>query len=268
MKMHVYEVVAHNYAHASENKVHDDAVAARYGFRGGLVPGAADFAYLTRAVYGAWGDDWLHGGSMEAKFIKPIYHGELARAQAHETDTAGHLELALVDPRGETCAVGQAHLDAQAVPPDSADYPHHEFARGEDPAPPTVEDFGAGRRLAAYDYVHDADASVNESRELFVEPLVAADGGHRWHPGLAPHLGNQVVRSNVRLGAWIHTASRVWFHGAPDDGDEVSVRGHVAQTYEKRGHVMTDCDLAVFANGDRPLLHMHHIAIIRLAGDR
>jgi len=34
-----YRVEAFNTAKASENKIHDDAVARRFGFGGGLVPG-------------------------------------------------------------------------------------------------------------------------------------------------------------------------------------------------------------------------------------
>ena len=34
-----YRVVAFNTAHDSENKIHDDATARRFGFGGGLVPG-------------------------------------------------------------------------------------------------------------------------------------------------------------------------------------------------------------------------------------
>jgi len=34
-----YEVSAFNTAVASENKIHDDSIARRFGFRGGLVPG-------------------------------------------------------------------------------------------------------------------------------------------------------------------------------------------------------------------------------------
>jgi len=33
------EVSAYNTAAASDNKIHDDSVARRFGFRGGLVPG-------------------------------------------------------------------------------------------------------------------------------------------------------------------------------------------------------------------------------------
>lgn len=267
MATHVYEVVAHNYALESDNKVHDDAVAARYGFRGGLVPGAADFAYLAHAVHGLWGDDWLHEGAMDAKFIKPIYHGELARAEARATDENDRLELALVDIRGETCAVGQARRACDESPPCIEDFPSHALERPDALPPPTADDFPRGHRLGDYTFVHDSAASLEEIRALFVEPIVNASGDHPWHPGLCPHLGNQILRNNVRLGPWVHTASSVCLFGAPEDGDRVCVRGTVADTYEKRGHIMTDCDVALFANEERALVMMRHTAIIRLAGD-
>ena len=42
-----YRVRAFNTAVASENKIHDDTVARRYGFSGGLVPGVEVYAYMT-----------------------------------------------------------------------------------------------------------------------------------------------------------------------------------------------------------------------------
>ena len=44
-----YSVNAYNLAKNSENKIHDDSVARRFGFQGGLVPGVDVFAYMTRA---------------------------------------------------------------------------------------------------------------------------------------------------------------------------------------------------------------------------
>ena len=44
-----YEVRAFNTATASENKIHDDAVARRFGFHGALVPGVEVYAYMARA---------------------------------------------------------------------------------------------------------------------------------------------------------------------------------------------------------------------------
>ena len=41
-----YRVSAYNTSKLSENKIHDDAVARKFGFSGGLVPGVDVFAYM------------------------------------------------------------------------------------------------------------------------------------------------------------------------------------------------------------------------------
>src|SRR5688572_16197226 len=48
-------ISAFNTATSSENKIHDDAVASRFGFTGGLVPGVDVFAYLAHMPMAAWG---------------------------------------------------------------------------------------------------------------------------------------------------------------------------------------------------------------------
>ena len=59
-----YELRAHNTATDSENKIHDDEVARRFGFSGGLVPGVDVYAYLTHLPAETWGSDWLERGTM------------------------------------------------------------------------------------------------------------------------------------------------------------------------------------------------------------
>src|SRR5204862_7039371 len=72
-----YEVRAHNTATQSDNKIHDDEVARRFGFTGGLVPGVDVYAYLTHPPAEAWGLDWLEQGTMRGRFLSPVYEGEL-----------------------------------------------------------------------------------------------------------------------------------------------------------------------------------------------
>jgi hypothetical protein len=50
-----YQVEAFNTAAQSENKIHDDAVARRFGFKGGLVPGVEVYAYMTHVPVARWG---------------------------------------------------------------------------------------------------------------------------------------------------------------------------------------------------------------------
>ena len=71
-----YRVQATNSARDSENKIHDDSLAARYGFRGGLVPGVTVYGYMTVPVVQAWERAWLERGQMTVKFLQPFYEGE------------------------------------------------------------------------------------------------------------------------------------------------------------------------------------------------
>ena len=54
-----YRVQAYNTAHSSENKIHDDAVARRFGFTGGLVPGVDVYAYMMHLPVARWGRAFL-----------------------------------------------------------------------------------------------------------------------------------------------------------------------------------------------------------------
>jgi len=72
-----YEVRAHNTATQSDNKIHDDEVARRFGFTGGLVPGVDVYAYLTHLPAEAWGLEWLERGTMRGRFLSPVYEGEI-----------------------------------------------------------------------------------------------------------------------------------------------------------------------------------------------
>src|SRR5262249_22652530 len=62
-----YRVEAFNASKESENKIHDDAVARRFGFKGGLVPGVDVYAYMTHLPVTRWGRGWLERRSEERR---------------------------------------------------------------------------------------------------------------------------------------------------------------------------------------------------------
>ena len=80
-----YRVSARNTSLHSENKIHDDTVARRLGFRGGLVPGVTVYAYMTRPILAAFGREWLERGRAGVRFTKPIYEGEEVTLRASVT---------------------------------------------------------------------------------------------------------------------------------------------------------------------------------------
>src|SRR5437868_6933826 len=106
-RLETYRVQAYNTAKQSENKMHDDTVAKRFGFSGGLVPGVDVMAYMIHMPVAKWGRDFLERGLIDARFVKPVYDGETAEVTAEEADGVLSIE---VKSRGQLCATGTASL--------------------------------------------------------------------------------------------------------------------------------------------------------------
>src|ERR1700712_1543753 len=118
-RIETYSVSAYNTANQSENKMHDDTVAKRFGFSGGLVPGVDVMAYMMHLPVKKWGRAFLERGLIEARFVKPVYDGENAVVSGEEKD--GVLTIA-VESRGQLCATGRASLPAPAPSVSIADF--------------------------------------------------------------------------------------------------------------------------------------------------
>jgi hypothetical protein len=95
--------VARNRASASENRIHADDGARRYGFQGGLVPGVTVYGYASHALLEALGPAWLAGGLTRIRFLAPCYDGDTLVVSVQARD----LEV-IVGER--TCVVGCASL--------------------------------------------------------------------------------------------------------------------------------------------------------------
>jgi acyl dehydratase len=66
---------AHNDAATNANKIHNDTVAAQYGFRGGLVPGVTFYTYMIYPMVQSFGEAWLTQGTANVRFAQPFYEG-------------------------------------------------------------------------------------------------------------------------------------------------------------------------------------------------
>ena len=257
MALQPYRVLAYNTAQDSENKIHDDAVARRFGFGGGLVPGVDVYAYMTHLAVERLGREWLERGEATCRFLKPVYDGEEAAASAVET--AAGLDLK-VESRGEVCAVGSAALPGEPAPPPTGftDAPPPAAAR-----PPVGEaELRPGRVLAINplaltpEYLRQYLADVREAA-----PLYEAEG--LLHPGTTLRTGNWVLSHNFVMGPWIHTGSRVRHLGLGRLGDEITAKARIAANYEKNGHRFVDLDVLVLRNREQPIARIAHTAIWR-----
>src|SRR5262249_30560820 len=116
----VYSVRAYNTAHDSENKIHDDTVARRFGFTGALVPGVDVYAYMMHLPVARWGRAFLERGISECKFMSPVYDGSTVELSGSE---AGGVMTIDVSSHVKNCAWGTATLPLRANIPVLEDYP-------------------------------------------------------------------------------------------------------------------------------------------------
>lgn len=260
-----YPVIGYNYAADHENKIHSDEVAAQFGFKGGLVPGVAVYAYLTHPVIEALGTQWLQHGAMTAKFLKPIYHGEEVFVRATVTALEPlTLDLKLSDAAGELRAVGTASLPP--INPDemyTAKYPQRPLPAQRPVA--TLANMPVGMGLGSLAWRTGwAEGEENFLFNMRATLLIFYRAEPVCHPAFYLAQANELLRANVQLGPWIHTGSEVQHYSRPRDGEHVSLRGHVAAAFEKRGHEMVTLELGLFAEEPRPIARIRHTAIVRL----
>jgi acyl dehydratase len=252
-----YEVEAQNLSGSSENKIHADDVARRFGFSGALVPGVEVYAYACHIPVAVWGREWLARGAIECRFAKPVYDGRLARVNAQADGDSLALRL---ESDGVHCANATARLAEGAVPP------LHRYPLLPLPSerPPADEvSLAPGKMLGAPTReMTDEDAQWYLGGVRESDPLYRNEG--IVHPGRILRLCNNALMDNVVLGPWIHVGSKVQHCSIARIGEALSVRARVAANYEKKDHRFVDLDALVLANGERPVAHVLHTAIYRL----
>ena len=259
MSLQPYRVSAYNAAKASENKIHDDATAKRFGFRGGLVGGVHVYAYMTHLPVQRWGRAWLERGTGEARFAKPVYEGDIAEISA-EQDAEG-LALKVIS-EGVLCATGRAALPAQAKAPSLAEFqaampPANDARPAADEASlPVGRWLGMHPQTITSDYQAEALEEIRETDPLYVRERLV-------HPGTILRCCNWALSHNVVLPAWMHMGSTVQNLGVAHVGDTLGVRARVTKNYEHKGHKWVEIDALVLANATTPLARVVHIAIYR-----
>ncbi len=254
-RLETYRVSAYNTSKDSENKIHDDTVARKYGFSGGLVPGVDVIAYMMHQPIAKWGRAFLERGLIDARLLKPVYDGEIAEVRATEQDGTLAIE---VESRGELCATGSASLPASAPSFALADF--GDVAPIAERRPVNASSYEVGKWLGTVPREwagNVAKGYLADIREK--DPIFAREG--LGHPGLLQRMMNKVLVDNAILGPWIHVGSKMQLLSAAKIGDELTARAKVIGNYEKKGHRFVELDALVLANGKTPLAHCWHIAI-------
>lgn len=255
--MKPHRLRARNLAPDSENKIHDDEVARKFGFEGALVPGVEVFAYATHPFAEAWGEDFLRRGFIDVQFRRPVYQGDDVDVVVEAADDDSYA-VSVVGPDGVVRALGRAGL-ATAAPAMDRD----RVAAGELPSAPPAADatsLAVGTRLGT---VHEpVTVTGHEDYRAGVSDALGIYE-HAVQPGVLLRAVNAVLHRSVRLGPWIHTASSCHFLEPAPVPTTLVASGVVTDRYDKNGRSWVRYDALVLAD-DRPVMWVDHLAIYDL----
>jgi acyl dehydratase len=103
---------------AGSNPIHyDSEFAKKAGLPAPIATGVMSSAFLSEMLTKAFGVEWIRGGAMDVKFIRPIYAGDTVTARGRitsktETSTGRRIALDIwcETQRGEAVTVGTASV--------------------------------------------------------------------------------------------------------------------------------------------------------------
>ena len=252
-----YQVVATNYAEASENKMHSDDVARRYGFQGALVPGVAVYGYLTHPLVEELGERWLQHSTSHVRFHKPAYQGDVLTVTLE--GTAPTLVATCVNASGVVLAT--LETDTGALP-DAADQAPLARAPKAAGRPDIVWDnVTEGEPFAPWHWQITEDGNAAYAEQIDDQLAVYRTAAHpHWLLGIA----NSALTREFVMPAWIHVGSEIRFRELLRVGDTVEVRTLPLEKWERKGHQFLKLYLAYHRDGTLTT-EIFHTVIFRVA---
>jgi acyl dehydratase len=247
--METYRAIAVNTASEAENKIHDDSVATRYGFRAGLVPGVNVYGVLTAPAVMHFGPVWLSRGWMKIRFRQPFFEGEEIRVEPALTDQ-GTLRL----------DAERAVAEAGMRPPGAAPEPFSPH-----PLPAERPLISAGLLRPGFPLGHFQTGLAAAQQRLLAAlkdplPFYAESA----HPAVLLSFANEILVRNFVMPAWIHTESEVFHYEIVPIHNPVTVRGRIVDVYNRKGHEMLKAEVFVVNAEGRVVQCALHSAIWKL----
>lgn len=247
---------ARNFSADAENRIHSDDVAARFGFEGALVAGAAVFGHMAYPLVQALGTAWMDSYRADVRLIKPAYHGDL---------------LSIRHTPGETHTVrcyarGGVLLAELRTAPDASTAALGQMPAG-DPKPARREPINWGNVFVGEpfpvwtwrpDAIHNAElaAQVEDDLPCFAEGVV--------HPNAILGAANQAFMHRYQLPAWMHVGSSIRFRRLLRVGDEIEVRAVPTRKWRRKGHEFVDLYI-VFRVAGELATEIIHTSIFKIA---
>ncbi len=258
--MSLHQPIAINHSHASENRIHSDAVARTYGFTGALVPGVAVFGHMTYPLTHELGLDWLGHSRVELRLLKPAYHGDRLSVPLTKTGDQRYL-VECYNPAQQLLAQITVELPPTLPPVD----PRAQIPGASKPAARVEINWDAidiDVAFASAEWTPSVAENQRYTDELSDDSPAYREGVV--HPHLIQHWCNQMLVRRFVLPAWIHVGTQMTFRRVLEVGDTIEVRAIPLEKWERKGHEFIKLYLA-FRVGDDVAVEALHTAIYKVA---
>lgn len=261
------QILALNDAEASENRIHSDDVAQRYGFSGALVSGVNVFGYLTQPLVRHYGAAFLERGMMDVLFLKPAYQDNLLSIRtenlSQESTLRSHVTSAynedetLLAKLESWLPVELPEISPRAAMSPGADITSRpevswDTIQLEQPAPALRWQPSAAENKSHVDVQRDRSLLYQGDEALI-------------HPYYMLEMCNQVLKNLYVMPAWVHTGSKMVVRQGLRVGQDILIKAVPIKKWERKGHEFIRL-YVVFLVADEVALEVEHTAIYQLAG--
>lgn len=267
-----HRVVIRNDAPTSENRIHSDDIARKYGFTGALVPGVTVFGHMTYPLVQAFGERWLGRAIGEVRLLKPAYDGDSLEITTEAVPaSAGDGEAFVVSCRnldGVLLARLDTRIPTRSPPPDP-----RWRTRPADANPPRVEiatdNILVDRPLAAIRSTPTASdnlqlaGSLQDDLPIWRKPpgdIVATP----LHPYWLARACNLAFVNVWAMPAWIHVGTAFTLHRPLRIAQPIEMRTLPIEVWQKKGHEFAKLYLAWLVDGELAA-EAWHTAIYKVA---
>ena len=261
-RMSIYQVVARNFSSANENKIHNDEIAKKYGFRGALVPGVAVYGHLTHPLVSGFGEQWLSHSVSSVRFLKPAYHDDRLTITPSEKESESDDDYALQCTNTEGELLAEMHSSMPGHLPDPEDSAVFDApCKNPERVDMTWDNTVEGQPYRPWHVQITSDTNRTYAEQIADEQELYR---HLAHPHWLLGIANRALTREYVMPAWIHVASEIRMRELVRVGDTLEIRAVPLAKWERKGHQFVRLYLA-YSRDEVLTTEIFHTAIFRVA---
>lgn len=254
-----YEVTARNFSESSENRMHSDDIAQKFGFKGALVPGVAVYGHLTHPLVERFGETWLANSVSDLRLLKPAYDGDRLILSLSESD----------DQQTVQCHNADGELLATLISSSPDELPTPE-PKATFEQPPKSN----GRIEIEWDQIEinqpfnewqvTVDQATNQTYASQVADDLSTYTDGLVHPHFLLSSANKALMEEYVMPTWIHVGSETRHRLPVKVKDTLTVRSVPLERWQKKGHEFIRLYVSYW-RGDELTTDILHTAIYKIA---